>query len=368
MDDQEIDLNALRREIDAVDQELLERLNRRVELAQKVGHYKLERGLEVYVPSREEEVFGKLTANNKGPLPAPSLRSIYREIISAAISLEKPLKVAYLGPEGTYTHQAALKNFGSSIPFAPMRTVPDVFAAVLGLDADYGVVPVENSTQGTVISTLDMLVESDLTIVAQIYLEIAHCLISQSPLSEIRSVHSKDNALGQCRQWLARMLPNAELVESSSTAASVRHAKECPGAAAIASEVAASLYDVPIVERNVMDKNDNITRFLVIGRSPTPMLGQGRDKTSLVFSLHDSPGSLLKALKPFSERGINLCKIESRPSRRKAWDYYFYLDIMGHRDEPHVQEAMSELEKMCPVLKWLGSYPDTKLQGLTWSD
>ena len=192
-----MDLDALRKEIDAIDQELLERLNRSVQLAQKVGHYKLERGMEVYVPSREEEVFGKLTASNKGPLPDKAVRHIYREIISAAIALEKPLKVAYLGPEATYTHQAALKNFGSSINYQSMPTVPDVFTSVRRGDADYGVVPVENSTQGTVISTLDMLVESELTIVAQIYVRIAHCLNSQSPLDTIKSVHSKDNSLGQ---------------------------------------------------------------------------------------------------------------------------------------------------------------------------
>ncbi len=353
-----MDLDALRKEIDGIDQELLERLNRRVQLAQQVGHYKLERGMEVYVPSREEEVFGKLTAGNKGPLPPSAVRAIYREIISAAIALEKPLRVAYLGPEATYTHQAARKNFGTSIPFQPLSSVPDVFTAVRRGDADYGVVPVENSTQGTVISTLDMLVEFELTIVAQIYLEIAHCLISHSPLEKIRSVHSKDNALGQCRQWLARMLPGVELVDSPSTAALVAYAREHPEAAAIASRIAADLYGVPVVEENVMDRTDNVTRFLVIGKSPTPMLGGGRDKTSLAFSLHDEPGTLLKALEPFSRRGINLCKIESRPSRRKAWDYYFYVDIIGHREEPEVQEALGELKAFCPVLKWLGSYPD----------
>lgn len=356
-----MDLDKLRKEIDAIDQELLERLNRRVQLAQQVGHYKLERGMEVYVPSREEEVFGKLLAANGGPLPDEAVRTIYREIISAAISLEKPMKVAYLGPEATYTHQAALKNFGHSVPFTPMNTVPDVFSAVRHGDADYGVVPVENSTQGTVISTLDMLVESELTIVAQIYLTIAHCLISQSPLEEIRSVHSKDNALGQCRQWLARMLPGVELVDSASTAASVAYAAEHPEAAAIASRIAAELYGVPIVEENVMDKTDNITRFLVIGNCPTPMLGGGRDKTTLAFSLHDKAGTLLNALQPFSSRGINLCKIESRPSRRKAWDYYFYVDLIGHRDEPQVKEALDELQGLCPVLKILGSYPNSTL-------
>jgi chorismate mutase/prephenate dehydratase len=240
-----------------------------------------------------------------------------------------------------------------------MASVPDVFTAVRRGEADYGVVPVENSTQGTVISTLDMLVESELTIVAQIYLDIAHCLISQSPLEQIRSVHSKDNALGQCRQWLARMLPGVELVESASTAASVELAAKDPTVAAIASSIAAELYGVPIVHENVMDRQNNVTRFLVIGKQPTPRLGEGRDKTSLVFSLHDEPGSLLKALLSFSSRGINLCKIESRPSRRKVWDYYFYVDIIGHRGDPPVVEALAELERMCPVLKWLGSYPNT---------
>lgn len=356
-----MDLDDIRKQIDKIDQELLERLNKRVQLAQQVGHYKLERGMEVYVPSREEEVFGKLTASNSGPLPDKAVRHIYREIISAAIALEKPLKVAYLGPEATYTHQAALKNFGSSIPYMPMNSVPDVFTAVRRGDADYGVVPVENSTQGTVISTLDMLVESELTIVAQIYMQISHCLISQSPLREIKSVHSKDNALGQCREWLARMLPDVNLVDSASTAASVKLAKEDPQVAAIASSVAAELYDVPIVEENIMDKTDNVTRFLVIGKAPTPMLGGERDKTSLVFLLHDEAGSLIKALDMFSRRGINLKKIESRPSRRRPWDYYFYVDIIGHREEPHVKEALEELDKFCPILKWLGSYPNTKL-------
>jgi len=356
-----MDLDQLRKDIDSIDHKLLELLNKRVQLAQKVGHYKLERGLEVYVPSREEEIFGRLTAINAGPLPESAVRSIYREIISAAISLEKPMKVAYLGPEATYTHQAAMKNFGSSINYLSMCTVPDVFTAVRRGDADYGVVPVENSTQGTVISTLDMLVESELTIVAQIYMHIAHCLISQSSLDQITSVHSKDNALGQCRQWLSRMLPGVDLVDSPSTAASVEYAKKHPEAAAIASSIAAELYGVPIVAEEVMDKPDNVTRFLVIGKSPTPMLGDDRDKTSIVFSLQDKSGSLLKALAGFSSRGINLTKIESRPSRRRAWDYYFYVDFIGHRDEPKVCEALDELEKICPILRILGSYPNTRI-------
>lgn len=356
-----MDLDSLREQIDNVDKEIIAFLNKRVQLACEVGHIKRKSGQAIYVPSREEEVFRKLCEQNKGPINDKAVRAIYREIISAAIASEKQTLVAYLGPEGTYTQQAAMKNFGSSIEYLPLNSVPDVFTAVKRGDADYGVVPIENSTQGTVLSALDMLMETDLTIVTQIYLEISHCLISYAPLKEITSVHSKDNALGQCRQWLSRMLPGVELVESASTAAAVRYAAENHQAAAIASRVAAQLYGVPIVKENIMDKTDNVTRFLVIGKDPTPRLGDKRDKTSIVFSLHDEPGALLKALLSFSSRGINLCKIESRPSRRKVWDYLFYVDIIGHKDDPDVRDALEELKRMCPIFRLLGSYPNTKL-------
>jgi chorismate mutase/prephenate dehydratase len=206
-----------------------------------------------------------------------------------------------------------------------------------------------------------MLVESDLRVTAQIYLEINNALISKSPLSEIKAVYSKDNALGQCRNWLARMLPNAELVEYDSTAAAVVLARDNPGIAAIASTLAAELYNVPVLAQNIADKTDNVTRFLVIGKHSSPALGEGRDRTSLVFTLNDKPGALLRALQCFSFRGINLVKIESRPSRRRAWDYYFYIDIVGHHDEKHVKEAMEELQTLCPMIKWLGSYPNSTL-------
>jgi len=357
-----MELDSLREQIDRIDREIVDRLNKRVRLASEIGHVKMAEGKAVYVPSREEEVFGKLTAHSEGPLPERALRAIWREIISAAIALERPLKIAYLGPEATYTHQAAMKNFGQTLDYLALTTVPDVFDCVARGEADYGVVPVENSTQGTVISTLDMLVEAGLTIVAQIYLEISHALISNSPIEEITSVHSKDNALGQCRQWLSRRLPGVDLVAASSTAAAVALARETPGVAAIASKVASQLYEVPIVEENIQDKQDNITRFLVIGKEPTPRLGGGRDKSTFVFTLpNNHPGALIKALFPFSMRGINISKIESRPSRQKLWDYYFYIDVGGHRDDPKLGEAIAELEQFCPFLKWLGSYPNTTL-------
>ncbi len=354
-------LKQLRDSIDSIDKEIVERLNERVRLAARIGHIKHEQGMDIYVPSREEEVFDKLVASSKGPLPDKALRKIYREVISAAIALEKQLTIAYLGPEGTYTHQAAMKQFGSSCNYSRCRVVPDVFAAVKRGDADYGIVPVENSTQGTVLGTLDDLVQSELLITAQVYLEINHFLVSKSPLSEILTVYSKDNALGQCRQWLARMLPDAEQIACDSTAAAVVHARDNEGVAAIGSRVAAEMYEVPIIAENIADVGDNVTRFIVIGKHSSPPLGKGRDRTSIVFTIRDRPGQLVDVVSCFSKRGINLCKIESRPTRRKAWDYYFYIDFIGHVDEAHVKEAMSELESLCPMVRWLGSYPDTGL-------
>jgi chorismate mutase/prephenate dehydratase len=244
-----------------------------------------------------------------------------------------------------------------------MKTIPDVFLEVERGDADYGVIPIENSTEGAVFHSLDMLVESELRIVSQIYLPIEHCLISRSPLDAIREVHSKDQALGQCREWLRRHLPDAQLVEAVSTAAAVRTAAERPEVAAIAGALAAELHDLPVLERGIQDKADNVTRFLVVGKTLARPLSGGRDKTSLVISINDEVGALEKALKPFGKRGINLTKIESRPSRRKAWDYYFFIDLVGHHDDAAVQEALAELKAHCPFVKWLGSYPDAPRGG-----
>jgi chorismate mutase/prephenate dehydratase len=355
-----MDLDQLRQQIDAIDREVLARLNERIRLAGEIGRVKREQGSVFYVPAREEQVFERLEALNGGPMPQAALRAIYREVISASIALQKPLRIAYLGPEATYTHQAALKNFGTSLNYDALRTIPDVFSAVERGEADYGVVPVENSTEGGVQHSLDMLAECDLKIVAQIYLPIEHCLISTSPLESIQRVISKDQALAQCRGWLQRHLPNAECVPVDSTAAAVRTAAEEPGTAAIAAAVAAQHYGVPVVKAAIQDRQDNVTRFLVIGRLPTQTMGGGRDKTSLVFSVKDETGTLQKALEPFARRSINLTKIESRPSRRKAWDYYFFIDLIGHWDEPQVAAAVADLSQHAAMVKWLGSYPNTR--------
>ncbi len=353
-----MDLESLRKQIDAVDLEIIERLNARVRLSSEVGQAKQKQGANTYVPSREEAIFERLLAVNPGPLTPVALKAIYREIISASVALQKELAIAYLGPEGTFTHQAALKNFGSSLRFQACATIPDVFTAVERGEADHGVVPIENSTEGAVFHSLDMLVETELKVVAQVFLPIEHCLISKEPLEKIRVIYSRDQALGQCRDWLRRSLPAAQTEAMDSTSAAVLRAKETPGAAAIASRLAADMHGVPVVVAGIQDKADNVTRFLVLGKNVSPPLGQGRDKTSLVFSLNDQPGALMRALEPFSARGVNLSKIESRPSRQKAWHYYFFIDCLGHWDDAVIQEAVTALRRECPFVKWLGSYPN----------
>jgi len=356
-----MDLGPIRAKIDALDKQLVELLNQRLSLAAEIGKVKRSAGGQIYVAEREDAVLRKVIAQNDGPIRNEALRAIYREIMSAAIALEKPLLIAYLGPEASNTHAAALKKFGASVDYHAMATVSDIFTAVEKGETDYAVIPIENSTEGSVREALDSFVESDLKIVAQIYLEISHALISNSPLENIERVYSKDQALAQCRHWLQRHLPHAQLVDAPSTSRAVQLARQEPGTAAVAGELAAEHYGVPVIERNIQDKADNTTRFFVIGRKPSGSVGNGNDITSLVVSLGDEAashsGALLKMLMPLAERGINLSKIESRPSKRRPWDYYFFLDVTGHHDDPNMREAIAELRKYCPLVKWLGSYP-----------
>ena len=356
-----MDLEPIRQKIDKLDRELVELLTARLELAAPIGKLKRNAGGQSDFAEREDAVIRKLTGRNQGPIKNEALRAIYREIMSAAIALEKPLLIAYLGPEASNTHAAAMKKFGASVEYHAMATVSDIFTAIEKAETDYAVIPIENSTEGSVREALDSFVESDLKIVAQIYLEISHALISNSPLEEIQRVYSKDQALAQCRHWLQRHLPNAQLVEASSTSRAVQLAKEEPGTAAVASELAAEFHGVPVVEQNIQDKADNTTRFFVLGKAPSGPVGGGKDLTSLLVSLGDEAashsGALLKMLMPLAERGINLSKIESRPSKKRPWDYYFFLDVTGHYEDANMKQALSELKKFCPLVKWLGSYP-----------
>ena len=343
---------------DSIDEKIVCLLNQRVQHAAEIGKIKFSNGADYYDPTREAQVMEKIASLNSGSITISTLQSVYREVISASIALEKRLVIAYLGPKSTFTHQAAIRNFGVSLEYQASKTIPDVFTEVENGHADYGVVPIENSTEGAVFHTMDMLVDSDLHICSQVYLPIEHCLISRSCVAEINEVHSKDQALGQCRQWLHTHLPNAEWVDVVSTADAVRSAKESLGIAAVASELSAQHYDVPVKVRGIQDREDNVTRFLVVGKSQVRPYGGGRDKSSLVISLKDEVGALERTLRAFATRGINLSKIESRPSRKKAWDYYFFIDLVGHYEDENVQSALSDLKDYCPFVKWLGSYPE----------
>jgi chorismate mutase/prephenate dehydratase len=356
-----MDLQPLREQIDVLDRQIVEILNQRLALAAEIGKLKRGSGGQIYVAEREDAVLRKVAGYNQGPIKNEALRAIYCEIMSAAIALEKPLLIAFFGPEASNTHAAAVKKFGASVSYHAMPTIGDVFTAIEKGEADYAVIPAENSTEGSVRETLDNFVESDLKIVSQIYLEISHALISNHPLEQIKKVYSKDQALAQCRQWLRRHLPHAQLVDAPSTSRAVQMAKDEPGVAAIATEQAAVLHGVPIVERNIQDKADNTTRFFVLGKKPSGAVGLGRDMSSFLISLGDEAashsGALLRMLMPLAERGINLSKIESRPSKRRPWDYYFFIDVTGHYDDTAMKEALAELKKFCPLVKWLGSYP-----------
>ena len=346
----------LRRAIDAIDSEVLRLLNRRAELVIEVGQRKSEHQQEVWVPQREEEIYARLAGENPGPFPTHAVRPVFREVISACLSLEHPLRVAYLGPRATFSHLAALDRFGLSAQFVALRSIGEVFAEVEKGNADYGVVPVENSTEGVVSHTLDLLVDSTLLICGEVVVEAAlHLLSTAGRLAEVRQIYSHPHAIAAARKWLETNSRHLPVVETSSTAAAAELAASEPGAAAIASELAASLYGLSILQRRIEDLPNNLTRFLVIGRRPSPP--SATDKTSIVFSIKDRVGALLRILRPFSEQSINLTKLESRPSKRQVWDYVFYVDFEGHAGEPRVQAALEQVKDECVFLKVLGSYP-----------
>lgn len=353
------DIGELRKKIDTIDDSLLELLNKRAELVKEVGKVKTKGKSEFYVPNREKEIYDRLTKNNKGPFSNESIRAIFREIISASLSLEHPLKIAFFGPQATYTHLAAIKQFGLSADLIPVKSISDVFDEVERGEANYGVVPIENSTEGIVTHTLDVFVDSNLQIVAEVVLEISHCLLSKGGMMEdVKKVYSHPQPIAQCRNWLAKNLPNVPVMETASTATAAQMVAEDLEAAAIASEFAASIYDLKIVKKRIEDNVNNFTRFLVIGRKSPEK--SGSDKTSVMFAVKDESGALYRMLEPFSKHNINLTKIESRPMKTRAWEYLFFLDMEGHYSEPHVKEAIDELSKICMFVKVLGSYPRSK--------
>jgi len=351
----ETKLSELRNRIDGIDDQILDLLNQRAEVVKEVGRFKADQSKEFYVPGRERAIYERLIGANPGPFPDDGVQRVFREIISASLSLEQPMKVAFLGPPATFTHQAAMQQFGFSAQLVAQKSIPAVFEEVLRGRAPYGVVPVENSNEGVVSHTLDMFMRSDLQINAEILLEIEHDLLSLGGrIEDVRKIVSHPQALAQCRQWLEENLPDIPQFDVASTALAAQMAAEDGEVAAIAGEIAASLYGLKTVKKKIEDNPNNFTRFLVIGRNvPEP---SGRDKTSIMFSVKDQPGILYHMLAPFSCRKVNLCKIESRPMKLKAWEYVFFLDIEGHIEDPQVREAIEELRNYCEVLKVLGSY------------
>lgn len=353
-----MNLDDIRNQIDQVDTELLDLLSRRAELVHQVGQLKKREGLQIYAPEREELLLRRLVEMNHGRLPERSVRAIYREIMSAALAIEDNLKIAYLGPEGTWTHQAAIKKFGHSVTYSPQANFADVFDQVARRKVDYGVVPIENSTEGAVSHTLDLFVDSPLRICAQILLRIDNCLMAAIPRGQIKTLYSHPQVFGQCRQWLHRNFPEAGIIEVSSTTTAAQLARQnaADGAAALGGPLAAELHSLTVLEHSIQDRATNTTRFLVIGEKTCPPTGN--DRTSILFAIADRPGSLVRALQAFDHFHVNMSKIESRPSKQKDWEYIFYVDIAGHCDDPAVRDALSDLEKHCSLVKLLGSYPD----------
>lgn len=351
-------LETLRNEIDTLDDRIVELLNQRARVVLEVGKLKAGNNQQFHVPGRERQIYERLTGNNPGPFPSDALRSVYREVISACLSLESPMRVAFLGPKATFSHLATMQHFGLSAELVPLKSIPAVFEEVEKGKALYGVVPVENSTEGVVSHTLDMFVDSTLSITTEIMLEVHHDLLSRTGrLEDIKKVYSHQQPLAQCRKWLEENLPGVPLVDVSSTATAAQIVSDDYTAAAIASELAASLYDLKVVRSRIEDQVNNFTRFLVISRTASDRTGN--DKTSVLFSVKDEPGILCRMLEPFAKRGINLSKIESRPYKKKAWEYIFYLDLFGHFSDPEVAEALKELKECCQFIKVLGSYPRT---------
>jgi len=348
-----------RRKIDLLDAKIVELLNRRAEETLKVRKIKKKLKQGVYTPQREKEVYEKVLRESKGPLSEGSIKAIYREIMSGSLALGKSLAVAYLGPEATFTHMAALKKFGSSVAYIKCESIADIFTEVERARADYGVVPIENSTEGAVNHTLDMFINSTLKICSEVYLPIVHNLLSRHARRDsIKKVYSHEQIFAQCRMWLEKNLPKAKLIPcASSTLAAVLYAKN-RDSGAIASKLAAKVYGLRILASSIEDSAHNITRFLIIGNQEEEPSSE--DKTSVVFSLKDKIGVLHDALASLKRNRINLTKIESRPSRLKAWEYHFFVDMEGHRKHKKIRKALSQLEKSCASLKVLGSYPAAK--------
>jgi chorismate mutase / prephenate dehydratase len=356
----QLDLGAIRAEIDSIDARIHALLNDRARLAQRVGMSKTASGraVDFYRPEREADVLRKALGRNKGPLRNDEITRLFREIMSACLAQQEPLKVAFLGPEGTFTQAAVLKHFGSSVRALPLPAIDEVFQEVQSGVADFGVVPIENSTEGTVNHTLDMFLRSALKICGEVELRVHHHLMGRmTALADVRRICAHAQALAQCRGWLDEHFPDVERAPVSSNAEGARRARDERGSAAIASHAAAEIYGLNLLANEIEDRSDNTTRFLVIGRKL--FSASGADRTTLLVSASgtEDPGALFRLLEPFAEHRINMTRIESRPSHKRKWDYVFFIDVEGHVSDAPLAKALASLEKRASLFKVLGSYP-----------
>jgi len=348
-------LKALREKIDAADEKIIKLLNQRARIAQKIGKHKNTRDLAVFSPRREAEVYRKIKALNQGPLPDQAIQDIYREVMSGAIALERGIHVCYYGPAGTFTEQAARAKFGQAVHYVSADTIAGVFEDVSRGKSEYGVVPVENSTEGGIRETMDAFAHYHLSVCSEVLLQIHHNLMRCKTKGPIKRIYSKSTVFTQCRSWLLSNHPEAELIDVGSTTQAAQRAAKDSESAAIASEPAAGLYKLKIVARSIEDRSDNITRFLIIANhQDTPT---GNDKTSIMLALNNDVGALWKLLNHFTKHDINLARIESRPSPHEAWEYIFFIDLLGHTEDKNVQKAIEEVQKHVKMFKVLGAYP-----------
>jgi chorismate mutase / prephenate dehydratase len=349
------ELQRLRDSIDALDLRILEALNERAKLARAVGSLKVG---QAYRPEREAQVLRRIKEKNPGPLAGETVALLFREIMSACLALERPITVAYLGPRGTFSERATLKHFGLAAEAMPNASIDEVFRSVESGAADFGVVPVENSTEGAVGRSLDLMPQTPMKVCGEVIVRIHHNLMAKVPpadLSAIKRVFSHGQSLGQCHEWLNANLPRAERIAVASNAEAARRAAQEPDSAAVAGEMAAEHYGLAILHANIEDEPNNTTRFLILGDyQPKP---SGRDKTSLILSARNRAGAVYEMLTPFAKRGVSMTKFESRPSRVALWEYLFFVDIEGHRDDPQVAEALEEVGGIAGYIKVLGSYP-----------
>lgn len=349
-------LDQLRSRVDKIDDQLLAALNARAEIVRRIGRVKAEKGADIVAAGRERQIIDRLTAANAGPLPREAVEDIFNTLIANFRLLQKRLTVSYFGPEATYTHQAAVKHFGRA-EFVPEKSIGDVFDDVESGRADYGVVPIENSTEGVVNHTLDMFMESDLVICAERQDPISHCFMAAPGTGKIKRIASHPQALAQCRKWLESHMAGVPVDTAASTADAAAQAALHPGVAAIASPLAADIYRLNILAPAIQDVKDNRTRFLIIGKQVSAPTGSGRDKTSLMVSVRDRVGALHDLLGLFRAAHLNLTKIESRPTKRRAWQYVFFIDFLGHILEPRVQKVFLEMKRTTQMVKMLGCYP-----------